>query len=307
VRSRSRRLPAAFAVALAAAALAACAETADVSATGAAGRSSIVVSYSVLGSLVRELVGDAANVTVLMPNGIDPHDWQPSAEDVETVSNADLVVVNGLHLEEGLDDVLEEAERGGIPVFTATEHVDLRTIGGDEVSDEHGGLDPHIWTDPTAMKEVVSALTKRVETDLGIDVAARASDLVGRLDALDAEIEEILSSIPESHRKLVTAHESMGYFADRYGFELVGALVPGGSSQAESSAADLAELKQQIAAEGVEAIFTEAGESGGAADAIADEIGVAVVELPSHSLPEDGSYFTFVRGIATSVADALTG
>jgi zinc/manganese transport system substrate-binding protein len=284
----------------------------------------IVVTYPVLGSLVTELVGDAADVTVLMPNGVDPHEWQPSAKDVETLGSADLVVVNGLGLEEGLDDVLAEVERSGVPVFAATDHVDVRTVGTGEIAeDDHeeghgedddahgeehepGAQDPHIWTDPLAMERVVAALGETLAAQLGLEVGARASELENRLVALDAEIAETLSVVPQTERKLVTGHESMGYFADRYSFELVGAVIPSISSQAEASAGELAELKDLIEREGVPAIFTEVGTPSQVAESIADEAGATVVELPSHNLPDDGSYFTFLRGIATAIADALS-
>jgi zinc/manganese transport system substrate-binding protein len=266
----------------------------------------IVVTYPILGSLVTDLAGDEASVTVLMANGADPHEWQPSAKDVETLGSADLVVVNGLDLEEGLDDVLDEVRRSGVPVFAASDHVDVRVLGGGEPAEEDAGTpDPHIWTDPLAMERVVAALATTLESELGLDVAARASELEGRLVALDAEIAETLSVVPDTERKLVTGHESMGYFADRYGFELVGAVVPSVSSQAEASAGELAELKELIEREGVRAIFTELGTSSQVAESIAGEAGAAVVELPSHTLPADGSYFTFVRNIAAAIAGAL--
>jgi zinc/manganese transport system substrate-binding protein len=265
----------------------------------------VVVTFPVLGSLVEDLAGGEAGVTVLMPNGADPHEWQPSAKDVETLGSADLVVVNGLELEAGLDDVLEEVRRTGVPVFVATDHVDVRTLGGGEHAQDAGALDPHVWTDPLAMERVVAALATTLEDELGLDVAGRASELEDRLVALDAEIDEMLSAVPERERKLVTGHESMGYFADRYGFELVGAVVPSVSSQAEASAGELARLKQLIEREGVRAIFTELGTSSQVAESIAGEAGAAVVELPSHTLPADGSYFTFVRDIAAAIAGAL--
>jgi len=92
-------------------------------------RPTVVVSFPVLASVVRDVVGDAARVQVLMPNGIDPHDWSPSAKDVAALDDADLVMVNGLGLEEGLEDALAEAERAGVAVFEATDHVTLRELG----------------------------------------------------------------------------------------------------------------------------------------------------------------------------------
>lgn len=308
----------------------------------------IVVTYSVLGALVSDLVGDAARVQVLMPNGVDPHDWQPSAKDVEAVTEAALVVENGLDLEEGLADAIDEAEAAGVPVFVATDHVELRTIGEGEIADEHdehaeggaegdhadgeapvtgeepaetgevhgqeehhdehaaGADDPHIWTDPATMRAVMAALATELEQGLGLDLAARAADLDARLADLDAELEQTLAAVPADRRKLVTGHESMGYFARRYGFALVGALIPSISSQAQASAADLAELKETIEREAATTIFTEIGTPAQVAETIADETGARVVELPSHNLPDDGSYFTFMRDIAARVADGLT-
>lgn len=407
----------------------------------------IVVTTSILGAVVSDLVGDRADVQVLMGNGVDPHDWSPSAQDIEAVYGADLVVENGLGLEESLHDALEEAAANGVRVFAATDAIEVRAIGegepvdehdaiahacghfddepvavadggaipddhtryavaltdgaagvslelaeagevsiflgtdvplavadaagtpltaeateapGDECpaiatittfdleagaysvdlgpaegvetvdlvyevgshehegetaaegeataegehAHEHGSEDPHFWTDPVAMRAVVDALGP-VIAELGVDVADRQADLGSRLDALDAQVREILAVIPEDGRKLVTGHESMGYFADQYGFELVGAVIPGLSSQGEVSARELAELAEQIRAQGVTVIFTEIGTPQSVVEAIAGETGASVVELPSHNLPEDGSYATFVLDIANAVASAL--
>ena len=280
----------------------------------------IVVTYSVLGAVVQDLVGDAADVTVLMENGVDPHDWSPSAQDIEKVYAADLVVTNGLGLEEGLHDTLEEAEASGIRVFEATDHIDVRALGeathedearptSDDAEDEHAhqhGLeDPHFWVDPVSMIAVVDALAP-VIGELGADVTDRQADLVARLTTLDADVKAQLEAIPAEARKMVTGHESMGYFADRYGFELVGAVIPGLSSQGEVSAGELAELAEQIRAEGVSVVFSEIGTPQSVIASIAAETGASVVELPSHNLPADGSYFTFITDIANAVADAIS-
>jgi len=280
-------------------------------------RPTIAVTTPILGSLVRDLVGDQANVVVAMPNGADPHDYSPSAKTVATINNADLIVENGLDLEEGLHDVLENARADGVPVFTATDHVTLREVtGGNEHADEadhadegeaahdHEGDDPHIWMDPIAMRDMVRALAPVLDRDLGLRVAARGTDLAGRLDALDAQVAGLLAGIPPAERKLVTGHESMGYFADRYHLEIVGALLPSLSSQAEASAANLAALRALVQREGVPVIFNEVGTPEGVADAVAKESGARVVDLPTHTLPDDGSYFTFITDAATTIRDA---
>lgn len=274
-------------------------------------RKSIVVTYSVLGSIVKELVGEGARVTVSMPNGADPHDWEPSARDIEAINNADLVVENGLGLESGMLRALNDARGAGVRFFTASDHIDIRYVGPGEgipagdPDQAVGAPDPHLWTDPVAMKSMEAALADTLTGELGLDIAGREIDLANRLDALDAQISGIVAQIPPDQRKLVTGHESMGYFARRYGFRLVGVIIPSLTSQAGVSAADLAALKTAISANGVKVIFTELGTSPAVAQAISEETGVAVVELSTHTLPADGSYLTFMLNLANVITGAL--
>ena len=278
---------------------------------------SVVVTTEVLGSVVRDLVGDGATVHVLMEGGADPHTWQPSARDSEELFEADLVIANGLGLEEGLVTILEQAESEGVTIFEATDHVAGRdpaatepdaTHEGDpaDADHEHAAGDPHFWLDPLAMRDVVVALVP-VLADAGIAVDARATGIVTALEALDAELAAILAVVPGERRTLVTGHQSLGYFADRYGFTIVGTVIPGLTTSGEPSARDLAELIDEIRGRGVPAIFTEVGTPAAVADAVAAESGARIVELRDAQLPEDGSYPTLLRDIARSVADALVG
>jgi zinc/manganese transport system substrate-binding protein len=279
--------------------------------SAASPKKSIVVTYSILGSVVQELVGDEASVTVSIPNGLDPHEWAPSAKDIEAINKADLVVENGLELEEGMFKTLEAARSNGVRFFTASDYITVRYVGpgegipSDDPDQAIGAPDPHLWMDPLTMKTVVAALAAVLSADLNLDVASQALGLESRLDSLNAEVANILAAVPQSDRKLVTGHESMGYFAQRYGFKLVGVIIPSLSSQAGVSAADLAALKQAIEANQVKAIFTELGTSPAVAKAIGDENGVKVVELTTHALPADGSYFTFMEELATVITVAL--
>jgi zinc/manganese transport system substrate-binding protein len=155
------------------------------------------------------------------------------------------------------------------------------------------------------MKSIIAALVPVLMTDFSLDVSSQAAVLENKLDALNNEVSNTVTAIPQDNRKLVTGHESMGYFAQRYGFKLVGVIIPSISSQAEVSAADLATLKTAIEDNQVKAIFTELGTSPVVAKAIGDETGVKVVELTTHALPDDGSYFTFMRNIANVITTAL--
>lgn len=271
----------------------------------------IVVTYSILGSVVKDLVGDHAVVIVSMPNGQDPHEWEPSAKDIETLTKADLIVQNGLGLEGGMEKALEQAKEAGVKFFTASDHITVRTVNAGEglpsgdPDQAVGAEDPHLWTDPVSMISIVDALAIQIKADLGIDLADRAKDLDIRLDSLDGELMEAVNALPQNNRQLVTGHESMGYFAQRYKLKLVGAIIPSITTQAEVSASDLAELKKSILENQVKAIFTELGTPSTVSEAIGDETGVKVIELTTHNLPEDGSYFTFMRNLTQTIIEGL--
>jgi zinc/manganese transport system substrate-binding protein len=264
-------------------------------------KKSVVVTYSILGSIV----------IVSVPNGLDPHEWDPSARDIEAINKADLVIENGLGLEAGMEKTLAAARRQGVKFFTATEYITVRHVGPGEgipsgdPDQVIGAPDPHFWMDSMSMKSVVSALAPVLMQDLGLDVSSQSKDMEGRLDSLNTEITNMVALIPASDRKLVTGHESMGYFAQRYGFKLVGVIIPSLSSQAGVSAADMAVLKKAIQDNRIHVVFTELGTSPAVAKTIADETGVRVVELTTHVLPADGSYITFMRNIATVITNAL--
>ena len=271
-------------------------------------RPTIVVTYPVLASVVSALVGNQAQVKVLMDSGVDPHDGSPSAKDIEAVDRAEVVVANGLGLEAALDDGLEEAKANGRPVFFATDHITVRRLGDSGEHDDRGensAGDPHFWVDPVAMTEVVQALGPFLEAQLGLDLASEQARLEEDLVSLDISIRTKVASLPPARRQLVTGHESLGYFADRYGLTLVGAVVPSSSSQAEASAAQLAELKHKVQQVGAKVVFTEVGTPHDVAEAVARETGAVLVELPSHNLTGNGSYERFVTELADTIVQAL--
>jgi zinc/manganese transport system substrate-binding protein len=274
-------------------------------------KKSVVVTYSILGSVVKELVGDKADISVSIPNGMDPHEWEPSAKAIETINNADLVIKNGLGLEAGMEKCLKTAEGRGVKIFTASDHIQVRRVGPGEgiptgdPDQTIGAFDPHLWTDPLMMKLVVEALVSVLKKDLEIDVSENAVSLSTRLDELNRQTSDAVSTIPAENRKIVTGHESMGYFAQRYGFKLTGVIIPSLSSQASASAADLATLKEAIKKNGVKAVFTELGTSSALAETIADETGAKAVELKTHALPPDGSYFSYEKELVKTIINAL--
>jgi zinc/manganese transport system substrate-binding protein len=318
------------AVTLAGALLAAACGGGDGAAGGDGGGPDVVVTTSVLGDVVENLVGDAVEVDVIMPPNADPHDFQASAQQAAALREADLVVVNGAGFEAGLDEAIDGAVDDGATVFTAVDHVDtLPATGegadehaeeggesGDEHAEESGGVDPHFFTDPARMATATEALADALADNVsGLDDQAfrdRASGYVDQLRALDAEVEATLAPVPAENRKLVTNHDVFSYFAGRYGFTVVGTVIPAISTAAEPSAGELDELAATIQAEGVRAVFADTSSPEALADALAAEVGgdVQVVELYSESLGEPGSeggtYVDMIRTDATRIAGALT-
>ncbi len=274
----------------------------------------IVVSTAILGSLVQELTGDSFHLEVLMPNGQDPHNWEPSAKNIESLHKADLIVINGLGLEAGIHNALEEAKTSGIPVFTAADYITPLPLAegdhhhGHEATESAAGEatgDPHFWTDPTRMIPILQALSGQIQSQFAVNLTQQNLDLQDRLTRLDAEVQKTVHQLPPNQRKLITGHQSMAYFAKRYGFEQIGTIIPSASSQAEVSAFNLADLKSVILQNQVKAIFCEAGTSTATAETIAQETGARVISLPTHILPDDGSYFTFIRHLTSLIVDSL--
>ena len=275
------------------------------------GKKTIVATYSVLGAAVKELAGDSFEVRTVIPNGLDVHEWEPSAQDIEALTKADLIVENGLGLEGGLEKTLSQAKASGVGSFSAVDHITVRTVGAGEgipsgdPDQEVGAQDPHLWTDPLAMKAIVDALAADIQHRFGVDLSTRAAELDKRLEALDAEIKARVQTLPPGKRKLVTGHESLGYFAQRYGFKLVGAVIPSLTTEADSSAASMGRLKKLIQENHVRVVFTEIGTPTRTVEALAKEARVTTVPLTTHSLPPDGSYFSFERELAVTLIQAL--
>lgn len=281
----------------------------------------VVATTSILGDVVGDVVGEHAEVQVLIPPGQDPHGFAPSARQAQDLRTADLVVANGLQLEEALLDVLDAAEGDGVPVLRLAEHLDPITPAGavgddhaDEADDDHGPLDPHVWLDPLRMADGARLIAERVEAaGIGDDVdwTARGDDVADDLEDLHDEVATILGPVPDDCRRLVTDHDSLGYFANRYDFDVIGSVIPGTSTQAEPSARDFAALAATLRDAGVMAVFVDVGQSTRLADALANEVGddVTVVELYTGSLGEPGSGAEDYAGMLTTdarrIADAL--
>lgn len=262
-------------------------------------RPTVVVTYSVLGDLVSQLVGDAADVQVMIPNGTDPHEFEPSAKDVETMNNAVLIVANGANLEEQLDHIIDEAQRSGVPVFVMADHVSTRTMteDGAEITD------PHLWLDPMTIHQAIPDLARELGMILNVDLTNRSTVVQQNLADVNSEAAAIMSGIKNC--TLVTGHDEMGYFAARYGCTIVGAIIPSLSTSAEATAGQIAKLKKLVSDSRVRAIFAGLGTPTHVAKQLADELNVQLEELSTHMLGKDDHYKEFILRISQQIADAL--
>ena len=278
----------------------------------------IAVTYSVIGDIVAQLVGDNATVTVVIPDGQDPHDFQPSAKDIETINNAALVVSNGLEFEEGLEEVLENIADSGGNIFMVGDHITVRKIDhsdehnhgededeghADEHGDKHTGGDPHIWLSPATMLEMLPALTTAPSGAIAANLSAEATALTTKLQDLDDEVKSIINGLDECN--LVSGHDEMGYFADRYGCKVIGVIIPSFTTTSEATAGELAKLKKQVEQNKVPAIFTGLGVSPDTATQLAKELGIKAVTLSTHYLDGAANYQEFILNLTNQIAEAL--
>ncbi|PPH99629.1 zinc ABC transporter substrate-binding protein [Rathayibacter sp. AY1D1] len=272
----------------------------------------VIVSTNILGDVVGELVGDEAQVVTLMKPDADPHSFEISAQEAARLRSADLVVSNGLGLEEGLQQHLDEASGEDVPAFVAGDAVDVLDYSE---GDAEGSPDSHFWTDPGRMIDVVDSLGPVLAALDGVDPAAvrdRTAGYRAELERLDSEMAAAFAAIPAERRALVTNHHVFGYLADRFDFDVVGAVIPGGTTLAAPSASDLADLVDAVEQTGVPTIFAESSSPDRLVQALASEadIRVKVVELFTESLtgPEGGApdYLAMMRVNTQRIATGLS-
>lgn len=269
----------------------------------------IVATTSIVGDIAANVAGDLAHVTVLIPWGTDAHEFEPSARQIAALGEADLVVAVGGGYERGLDDILGDGADGN---GAAT--VELATTVPTRAG-EGGEPDPHVWTDPTRMAVAATAIGDALAAlpraaDRADTIREQAHAYAAELEALDREIHDLLLPIPEARRVLVTNHDALGYFTERYDLRLAGVVIPSLSTLAEPSAADLATLADAVRDAGVTTIFTEITASSDFAATVATQAGdVDVVALYIESLGKPGgeadTYTAMMRTNARRIAAAM--
>jgi ABC-type Zn uptake system ZnuABC Zn-binding protein ZnuA len=262
-----------------------------------------------LGDIAQNVAGDRAKVDSLIPAGLDPHSFEPTPQDVVRIANSRVLIVNGFGLEEWLTTVLDNA--GGTRlVITATSGLVGRTPHPGEPV---GATDPHFWLDPTKVLtyvENIRAGLSQADPDGAAIYARNATAYEKKLKDLDLWVKTQVNQIPPEKRLLVTNHESFGYYADHYGFQIVGTIIPSVSPDASPSAQQLSQLIGQIKKTGAPAIFLETGSNPQLAQQIAQETKVKVItEFYTHSItPANGpapTYLDMIRFDTIAIVQAL--
>ncbi|WP_128819126.1 zinc ABC transporter substrate-binding protein AztC [Streptomyces sp. S063] len=288
--------------------------------TTADDRPSIVVTTNILGDVTREIVGDEADVTVLMKPNADPHSFGLSAVQAAELEQADLVVYNGLGLEENVLRHVDAARASGVATFAAGEAADPLTFhtaddGGPE--GEEGQPDPHFWTDPDRMRKVTGLIADQVIEHVNSvepgTIRTNADRYAKQLADLSSWMKKSFDRVPADHRALVTNHHVFGYLADCFGFEVIGAVIPSGTTLASPSSSDLRSLTQAMEKAGVRTVFADSSQPKRLAEVLRTEMGggVRVVELHSESLTAKGAgadtYLRMMRANTTAMVNGLTG
>jgi ABC-type Zn uptake system ZnuABC Zn-binding protein ZnuA len=273
--------------------------------TPAAGdRLPVVATFSVLGDLVHNVGGEHVSVAVLAGPGIDTHTFAPAPADGVTLAHARLVFENGLGFEPWLDDLYQAAGSQATRVVLSE--------GIDVIAAEDGARDPHLWhsaANAIVMARSIGAALAAADPANAGSYRANTDAYTVELEALDDWIMAQVNRLPPERRKLVTTHDTFGYFAERYGFEVVGTLLPTTTEGASPSAQALAALVEAVRAEGVPAVFAETVSNNSLLDQVSTEAGVEVVTLYTDALGPAGSagatYLDLMRSNVSAIVTAL--
>jgi ABC-type Zn uptake system ZnuABC Zn-binding protein ZnuA len=302
--ARVPRVPALAAAALAAAFVAfGCG-----SATSARdGQIEVVATTTQIGDWVRAIGGDAVAVDQILQPNTDPHSYEPRPSDVAGAAEAKLVFASGDGLDEWIGQVVSDSGSDARVVDLGASVPER--LPGESSGAEASRYDPHWWHDPRNAEAAVREIEQRLAVaDSAHRVAfeRRARAYLAKLRALDAGVARCMASVPAVRRKLVTDHDAFGYFAKRYGIDVVGAVIPSQTTQAQASAKDLSALAELIEREHVKAIFPESSLSPKVTEAIASQTGASADHsLYGDTLGPEGSAGATYLGMETANADAM--
>ncbi len=261
----------------------------------------VLASTTILADIVQNVAGNRVKVQSLIAAGVDPHSFQPAPQDLARISEADLLIFNGAGYESFQRILVENSGSRGQVVEAAA-----------GLSSGSEAVDPHFWLDPNNVFVYVENIREgltHLDPDGAAEFKSNADAYIAELTALDAWITDQVNQIPAEKRLLVTNHEAFGYFAERYGFTVVGTVIESFSTDASPSAQQLATLIDQIEASRAPAIFLDAGDNPALAEQIAEETGIRVVtDLHLESLTDDApaaTYLDMMEHNVTLIVDAL--
>jgi ABC-type Zn uptake system ZnuABC Zn-binding protein ZnuA len=263
----------------------------------------VVTTTTVFADIVQNVGGRRVAVTSIIPSGVGPEDYEPKPDDARKLADAELVVSNGVGLDNFLDRLIASAGEAP-PRLVLGNGIPTLTVDGEE--------NPHFWLDPTLVKQyylpaIVAELTS-LDPAGEATYAANAAAYGAQLDTLDAQLKEKVATIPPANRKLVTFHDAFPYFARHYGFDLIGVILANVGQ--EPTASDLAALVQEVRAAGIKAVFSEAQFSPELSQTLADEAGITTVvtTLYNDALgpPPADSYLGLMRWNVDQIVAALT-
>lgn len=264
----------------------------------------VVATTPQVADLVRAVGGERVAVTQILSPNSDPHEYEPRPSDAEALADADLIVLSGGDVDSWLEQIID-ASGTDAPELSLLDVVRTRT-------DDDGEIDPHWWQDPRNAELAVAAIGGTLsDADPGgaAGYARRARAYRDRLRGLDRAIAACMEAIPASERVLISGHDALGYYADRYGIKVVGAAIPSLSTQGQPSAGAIADLVAAIRAAGVRAIFPEAGTSAELERAVAAAAGVRLGdELWTDTLGPAGSgAATYIEALRANTTALATG
>jgi len=254
-----------------------------------------------LADITRNISGDRLTIYSLMPIGMDPHEFEPVPKDFASISNNRILIINGSGFEGWLEQMLKnsgssnyiiEASKGLGEISDFKSENDAKNINNGETADKLSEIDPHFWLDPVyAIEYVKNISSELVKIDPGgKDIyESNGQKYIEELKNLDMWTRDRVSILPEGKRIIATNHESLGYFAKRYGFEIAGTIIPGFSTDVSITAREFALLIENVRSSGVKVIFLETGANPKLAEQLAEETGIKVVyNLYTHSLSDAG-------------------
>jgi ABC-type Zn uptake system ZnuABC Zn-binding protein ZnuA len=263
----------------------------------------VVATTTQAGDWARTLAGTEMDVHQILRANTDPHDYEPRPADVEALADANVIFRSGGDLDAWVGEAAEDAGSDAqIVNLGAGLPVERRGEDGDEP-------DPHWWHDPRnaahSARRIGDVLASRAGEG-GYRVRAATARYVAAIRALDRDIARCIARVPRGSRKLVTDHDALGYFAERYGLEVVGTVIPARTTVAQPSAGELAELARTVEREGINAVFPETSVNSDIARAIARETGAtAGRELYGDTLGPSGSRGATYLGMEAANADSI--